>query len=587
MPDAPGQPLAYAPPPPRRVLRQCAAGLVVLVALGSVLLWGRPISRYAARRYRVFSLYLVQRDCLAYVAPPDRLVYDDSALPDDALRSSRVELAATDPRPAEYAPAAWTRFDAALAAVQGPYPAAANGGISVDYWKGLYVHTRPLRSIIFLHELRTPAGERRLVCVAAEPEQLVCRTWVPGTVTSPARSPETDTYYGTFWGTGGHRLKFFAGQPDPADPTRFTFRFELDGQPARLAGRLGDDGRIRLWGYGWFRESKPPTGFWDLRGSKNYSAYDDRDYPLHDGAEPDRRIRAERGTLAVAFVGESAIATASTEALRVWRLADDGQRLREAMLPGGRLDTFAFSPDGRALVVWDYGEAWSLVDTATGRAIRLRGPGGYAHFTSDSRILAVAREDSVARWDVRTGEPLDPVAEKRWGFPYLRGAVIAVKPPPAAIFTVNGKPVPPPERVQRLTQAAFPPSGDQVVTRVDGDHRLETFDVYDDQTGRLVHRRTPCAVFDVGYGPDLPKWSPDGRWLARAGQEAVYLWRPAPGSPTYRLPLSAPGIRTRRTAVAFSPDGRTLAGSAEDDPEIRLWYLDAEGCPKTRTLPVP
>src|SRR3954453_22154139 len=122
MSNAGGQPLAYAPRPPRRVLRRWAAGLLALVTVGSGLLWGKPIGRSVAQRYHVFSLYLAQRDCLAYQAPPDRVVYDDSALPDAALRTSRVELAPTDPRPVEFAPAAWGRFDAALAAVQGPYP---------------------------------------------------------------------------------------------------------------------------------------------------------------------------------------------------------------------------------------------------------------------------------------------------------------------------------------------------------------------------------------------------------------------------------------------------------------------------------
>jgi hypothetical protein len=43
-----------------------------------------------------------------------------------------------------------------------------------------------------------------------------------------------------------NRLRVFAGQPDPADPSRFTIAYDVDGTPGVLTGRLKDDDTIEL-----------------------------------------------------------------------------------------------------------------------------------------------------------------------------------------------------------------------------------------------------------------------------------------------------------------------------------------------------
>ena len=72
----------------------------------------------------------------------------------------------------------------------------------------------------------------------------------PGSLGTPPKLPAHSAHtsallYGAV-GPGGHALRIFAGQPDPADASRFTIHFEMDGKAGVLVGRLTDDDTVLI-----------------------------------------------------------------------------------------------------------------------------------------------------------------------------------------------------------------------------------------------------------------------------------------------------------------------------------------------------
>lgn len=284
------------------------------------------------------------------------------------------------------------------------------------------------------------------------------------------------------------------------------------------------------------------------------------------------------------------------------------------------LRALCYSPDGKMLASGGYSGVVRLWDAATGREVRkLPAESSGTHslaFTPDGKCLATLTANGrLSVWDVATGrELLDLPAEKMLGFPDRAlaispdGAWLAAGSPEKAISIweiATGK------ETRRLAGhesavrgLAFSPDGKVLAsagtTGTDGNIRL-----WDVATGKELPKLDAAAPF---------AFTPDGKGLvARTGSFALQLWDLASGKavheivnqrgyPIYTVALSTDGRRlawvdvktnaiclwdtvarkeirrlgggvTGVIALAFAPDGKTLA-SGGHDRLVHLWNIE-------------
>jgi WD40 repeat protein len=236
-----------------------------------------------------------------------------------------------------------------------------------------------------------------------------------------------------------------------------------------------------------------------------------------------------------------------------FRAADGG--LQALYDVNGWVTSLVFSPDGRWLAatsrdrtvrIWQVApgpDQWKVVklwyDPAAGNYLSVRwSPDGRGLAAGDRRGRARewAFDPDRDRWDPAMIASFAKLGWKQHpGFFKANAAALL----PVPLWTDGGH--------KQVWNVRYAPDGGRVaIAGADG------LSVLASGSGSVVYRRATPGL----YGLD---WSPDGAYLAAgAADHRIYVFRAADGARFDRLE----GHAERVTAVAFAPDGRTLASTA-------------------------
>ncbi len=231
-------------------------GLLLLVATATVVGCG---NRSAIQRRS--RLIYWQHRCAVYVDDGQPVWVDKpDGLTATELREDYVKSWPDYPpnamRPFARQPHCWQRLRGELVASGCP--------VSVFFQDAAF-------PILFLHELTSPNGTRRIVCVEMRPNidhsqmcSFDCIAIAPATFTTPPRvTYDQVEWVPGWWHQYVHRGKLRMGKVDVNDPSHFAFQYEQDadskddaafhGSPDenkpcryRVDGRLKDDGSVEI-----------------------------------------------------------------------------------------------------------------------------------------------------------------------------------------------------------------------------------------------------------------------------------------------------------------------------------------------------
>ncbi|KAI0411466.1 WD40-repeat-containing domain protein [Xylaria grammica] len=316
----------------------------------------------------------------------------------------------------------------------------------------------------------------------------------------------------------------------------------------------------------------------------------------------------------IAFLPDKTLASALLDGTVQFYDAATGAHRQTLDLQERRIDSMAVSRGGESLAIglWRKVQLWDVATRVCRRTFE--GHTSWVRavaFSPDDTTLASASEDKTVRLWHLAGDMRYQTLEGH------TGAVAAVAFSPNSQTLVSGSE----DGTVRLWDAATGELQKTIESRMERVYAVAFSP--DNKTlavgGRMLIDYGPVSLWDVATGAHIHSleqnsraitavaFSPDGGMLASASDDrAVRLWAiTSTTSEFYRKPVgglkevhTAPAVSPVRTfkghtggivAVAFSPNGKTLA-SASNDGTVRIWDITpawpSRDRPKERSDPV-